>query len=178
LNKKLLVLAVAIAGLASLATAAPITCGFDNIANGTGVGAAIGCPTIGDGVNAITSITLFLSSDYTGYKSGTPVVTLTYAINGPVSFPAVAPQIVNTIPGTPPNSMPVMITLMGNLGLSSISGISVTPTSSITGGQVVASSAVVRIDYSTSVTPEPAALGLMGAGLLGIGLVSRRLKRS
>ncbi len=176
--KKLFLLAVALVGAAAVSVASPLSCGGDLIPGGVGSGlpgfTPLTCPTIGNAGDNITSITLTILSDYTGWISGDPIVTITYAFSGPITFAAVAPQQVVTLNQNPKNSQPVTVTSTGSLGVGPISGITITPTSSITGGAVTASSAEVSIDYTTSAAPEPASVGLTGAALLGVGLLSRR----
>ena len=173
--KKFLVISAALAGFAAISSASPIFCGSDLIANGVGTGAAIVCPTIGNPGQMITSISLTIQSDYTGYMNGNPTVTLNYLITGPIAFGAVPPQMVTTLFGPVGNSLPVTITDAGNLGIGPISGITVTPTSSIAGGAVVGSSARITLDYTaTSTAPEPATNALLGTGLVGLAYLARR----
>lgn len=160
--------------LTAAATAAPIlTCGSDLIPNGSGVGAPILCPTVGDPGNIITAISLILETDYTGYESGDPAVKIDYLIGGPVSFTHVPEQQVITIPGSDPvNSLPVFAFSLSILNPGPISGIFVVPTGSISDGAVSGSSAVVALTYTETVSgvPEPDTwvVCLLGAGVLFI----------
>ncbi len=185
LNTSLLAVA-ALACFSTIGYGAPVSCGSDLIPNGTGVGDPIVCPTIGDAGFQVVLITLTIDSDYTGWLSGDPVVNFDYATGGPVSFTPIPQQHVITIPASdPPNSLPSTTFSFSVLNPGPISGITITPTSSVVGGEVTGSSSEVTIDYvetpvtitQTSGTPEPATLGLLGIALAGTGMAMRKRKQ-
>lgn len=153
--------------LAFAASASPVHCGSDLIANGVGTGPAIVCPTIGSAGFEVDLITLTIQSDYTGFEHGNPIVKIDYATGGPAGFTAIPTQNVFTIMGK--NSLPAYVLSFSLFNPGPISGISVTPTSSVWGGMVAGSSSNVWIDYyQTAMAPEPATwvVCLLGGAVL------------
>jgi hypothetical protein len=172
------------------------------IANGNGT-ATFTCPggNIGNvgtlpGQITITSIEIFLTSDYTygGSVGNTVNTTFTTA----AAFPTLPQTCVTTGQGSSnigpctPAALTAGIeafetntggTLYTTQGGSSSSNIfSVTATAATMAGTVGASSAgvVIEFDYTTnpSGVPEPMTLTMMGVGLLGLGLFgSKRRKK-
>jgi PEP-CTERM motif len=186
--KKLTILIFAFVVLASIAGATPIFCGSASYAAGNAGPVSITCAAAlatAPGGSFINSITLIISSDYTGFINGNPSVTLTYT-QSPLTLtpdpliPDPLTEVVNTNLGnTPPNSQPVTYTqtVFGNFGLSNVA-FTILGTSAVAGGGVVSSSSVIFLDYTTSPiiggVPEPATMGLMGASLLGLGFLARK----
>jgi PEP-CTERM motif len=185
--KQLTISICAFVVLASLAGATPILCGSANYAAGNAGPLSITCAAglaTAPGGSFINSITLIIDSDYTGFISGNPSVTLTYT-QSPLTPDPVIPdpltQVVNTNLGnTPPNSIPVTYSqvVVGNFGTSNIA-FTIVGNSATAGGALVASSSVIFLDYTIQpltreVTPEPATMGVMGVSLLGLGFLARR----
>jgi hypothetical protein len=129
----------------------------------------------------IDSVTVTLTSDYTGWVDLNPVVTATYAFTvDTAGFGAIPNGVVTTtLSGSPQqgNSNPVVnmnTTLNGNFGSSVVERFNMSNT--VAGGDVLFTSGKMTISAteSPSPTPEPATLGLIGSALLGLGFLLRK----
>jgi hypothetical protein len=180
--KKLLLLSaftMTFAGLASASITFVTPCvAFEG--TNSGAVASTTCSATADAGFFIDSVTLTITSDYTGYVSGSPVVTDVYTFNlNDAGFGAIPNGIVTTN-GTN-NSVSTMnfnSTVTGDFG--SLVRESFFLSNSVAGGVVAGTSGVMTLTATESaiVTPEPATLGLVGGALLGLGFMSRRKKRS
>jgi hypothetical protein len=187
--KKLLFISLVLIGIASLASATPVTCAVLMSPN-TGGGSTSVCTVTADAGFYISSLTLSGTDDYTGYQSGSPTVSFggTISQTAGLDTPFTNPTFCNVI----------------TVGVNSVScGITVNPTATVTntnqaittyslqlinivnsvaGGSVTGASIVLNLDYGqtqipTGGVPEPATLGLMGSALMGLGLLARRKKK-
>jgi len=141
------------------------------------------CSATPDAGEQLTSITITITDDYTGWQSGNPVVsysgTLTQssavfsaptfcnvATNVNVSIPcAVTINPSATVSGLALPSYTIQITNAGN---------------AVTGGAVTGASEVMTITATEAPiggsAPEPATFAMLGAGLLGLGFIARKRK--
>ncbi|HLK69299.1 MAG TPA: PEP-CTERM sorting domain-containing protein [Bryobacteraceae bacterium] len=163
-------------GLASAAVVLVTPCSAFEAPN-SGPTASSACSATADPGFFIDSVTFTITSDYTGYQSGNPVVTdiYTFATNT-AGFGAVGNGVVTT---TGTNSNPIQnfnVTLSGNFGSSVTESFNLSNT--VSGGSVTATSGVGRISATESPiggnVPEPGSLGLIGSALVGLGLFFRR----
>jgi hypothetical protein len=190
--KKILLIALSLFVLAGLASATPIMCGGDLMSANTNGAIGPACTAVAPSGFFISSLTLTTTDDYTGFISGTPLVSyfITFAqnpgfppINGIIPVYSTTPNgcAVGTA-GSPPSSNPCMNaaeTINGNFGGTSTVQISAGNT--VSGGAVTGASVVYTLDYAVTMipvtgTPEPATLGLMGGALIGLGMLARRKK--
>jgi hypothetical protein len=139
------------------------------------------CSVTADPGFFINSVTVTITSDYTGYQTGSPVVTYlyTFAVNT-AGFGAIPNGMVTSngedhIPNENFNS-----TVTGNFDSTVTERINLT--NSVTGGVVTGTSGVMTIsatEIAQIITaPEPLTLSLIGAGLLSLGLLRRRGRRA
>lgn len=167
-----------LAGLANASIIITSPCSALEFPN-TGPSTSSTCSLTADPGFFISSVTVTITSDYTGYVNGNPVVTDVYAfVSNSAGFGAIPNGVVTT---NVSNSNPVQnfnSTLTGNFGSTVTESFSMTNT--VSGGAVIATSGLMTISGLESpnpVVPEPATLGLVGSALLGLSLVLRR-KRS
>jgi hypothetical protein len=148
----------------------------------------------------INSITITITSDYTGYLSGgfagevagvDPLETIVYTFSGgaPFSFSNPTQNVMTTCGAADPstgvftcNSVAQtggQTSFNGDQSVTSNPLISLLGTASLSNGSVVSGSSVVLLSYTTALigsTPEPTTLGLVGCSLLGLGFLARRKK--
>ena len=196
--KKIIVLFLSLTIMASLAGAVTLMCSNfgSSAAFPSGVGTRVDvCPAFSaPGGNVITSVTVTVFGDYTFGASGSNTVHFTFGSSagggsGPFDVPAgltgwspVGP-ILGDVSGGTSSSTSTTLGMTSGLGLPTVSvgSFSVGITSSVTLGTIFgAASAGVQIDYTYAPpqqgVPEPATLGIMGASLLGLGLLARKKK--
>jgi hypothetical protein len=161
--------------LASAAIIVSSPCSVLQGANQGSSSASSICSVTADPGFFLNSITITVTSDYTGFQSGTPTATLvySYAQNTP-GFGAI-PNGVVTTSGT--NSVPVQNsnqTVNGNFGGSATVQFAIT--NSVAGGSVTGVSGVMTISATetASAVPEPATMMLFGSGLIGLAVFNRR----
>jgi hypothetical protein len=133
------------------------------------------CSATADPGFFINSVTLTITSDYTGYQSGTPTVTDTYSfVLNSAGFTAIPNGVVTT---TGTNSNPIQNynqTRNGNFG--SVVQEQISMSNTVAGGVVTGTSGVVTLTATeTAITgvPEPTTLSLLGFGLLGLAAIRR-----
>ncbi len=175
-------------GTFSGGTGGPITetCGsFSNIGGGT-IGSAVGQDTI-------TSVEIYLVSDYQVGFTGSQSVSVTYGTPSAGSFtvPGVDPCVVTgassssantcgSYSGTlnTPGTEDLVSTLTGAaLQTFAASNFTDAVSSVVTTGSVQTSAGDIIVEYDyvvNSGVPEPATFGLVGSALLGLGLISRK----
>jgi hypothetical protein len=168
---------------AGVASASIVTVSPCSVLEGpnTGPSGSSTCSVTADPGFFINSVTVTLTSDYTGFQSGNPVVTETYSfVTNGAGFGAIPNGVVTTsCSGSPVtcSSNPVQnfnSTANGNFGTSVTETFNMSNT--VAGGAVTGASGVMTISATESPNgvPEPMTLSMMGAGLLGLGLLRRR----
>jgi hypothetical protein len=199
--KKSLLLFASVLVLAGVASGAPIFCGSFNYmsgigSSGTSLNCAGGLAVAGPG-QYISGITITITSDYTGYLSGGsagetagtgPLETINYTFGGsaPFLYSALSQGVLTTCgPADPTTGIFTCNSVaktdhqtITNLNTSITSSplITIAGVASISNGTIVSGSSVVLLNYTTapiSSTPEPSAVGLVGASLLCLGLLAR-----
>jgi hypothetical protein len=201
--KNSLLLSLSLLGLASFASATPILCGSFNYTGGTGTsGSSLNCAAglaqAAPG-SYINSITITVTSDYTGYLSGgsagqvggSPIETITYTFgaSGGFSYSNFSQGVTTTCGVADPSTgiftcnsnaqTNPQTSVNGNQSITSSPLIVLGGSAALTGGTVVSGSSVVLLNYTTALigsTPEPTTLGLVGCSLLGLGFLARRKK--
>jgi len=181
--KSLLMLSVATLALSGVASATTITCTPQPVSIANGIGSAtVTCPgfTASPGMT-LSSVVLTLAADYlNGALTGTNDVRVTFtpaAIAGVTWTPS--SQFIDVIGGFSSGTQPEMfITASGFTNTSFAGGAVTTVGSSIISGSVFDSTGNVFLTYTQrpSGVPEPATEGLMGAALLGFGILRWRKK--
>jgi hypothetical protein len=199
--KKTLLLALSVVALSSVASAAIVNCTVTSgsvltatlggvgysIANGTGVAngngtGTISCPAVvAAGGNIITNYQVLATVDYQGgpfgTTSGTQVTQLLTLSGGALANASVSATVSggNSSSGVvPPVPFQIGSTLSGQ---TSYAAFTVNVNSSVSlGGPVGGSSGQVVLSYTeASAIPEPSTYALLSAGLVGFGLLRRRI---
>ncbi len=201
--KKLLLLSLSFSACGMLAQATTIAC---TVITGPGVTAAgnvakidaggplattavFSCPGLdaGSGFN-LTNVQLLGTGDYDGGPLGvTSGISITEVFNlssGPFFGAADVSLTVTGGASSNATSIPVPFQVGSTLnpGVETLAGFSVNLSSIVNSGTVAETSAQMVLSFditptTTSGTPEPATLGLMGSSLIGLGLLTRRRKK-
>jgi len=148
------------------------------------------CSATADAGDYLTSVTITIQDDYTGWQSGTPIVSYSGTLTESAAL-FTAPTFCNvgtTINAGPPttgNSIPCAVTInpTGTVTntLQSLTAFTIQLTNagnSVSGGTVTGASEVMTITATEAAIslPEPATFGLMGAALVGLGFLARKRK--
>jgi hypothetical protein len=142
------------------------------------------CSATPDAGFFISSLTLTVTDDYTGFQSGSPTVNYggTVTQSSPV-FGSITFCQVNT---SGSNSVPCAATVNGGATITGLDlgGYTFQLTSvanTVTNGVVTGDSIVVTLNYGETLipggVPEPTTLSLVGGALLGLGFLGRRKKK-
>lgn len=179
--KKVLLLASLMTAAAGLAGAS--TCAVLMNPNTTG-NSSNTCSVTADSGYYLTSLTLTITDDYTGYQSGSPTVSYTGTLSNTSEFTGVTFCNVGT---TAQNSTPCLDTIAPSSTISGLTNTGFTSFSiginnagnSVSGGSVTGASEVAQLTYTeglipVSSAPEPGSMMLLGSGLLAAGLIGRK----
>jgi hypothetical protein len=173
---------IAFAGLASATLISP--CAVLMLPNSSGNTGST-CSATPDAGFTISSLTITITDDYTGYQSGSPVVSYSGTLNQSTNVFQTTPLTLCSVTtsGTPPSSNPCLNNLGTVTGLN-LAGYTVNITNggdTLAGGVVTGASEVMTLSYTESAitvgTPEPATISLMGGALLALGFLGRRRSR-
>jgi PEP-CTERM motif len=170
---------VALAGTASAALISP--CAVLMLPNSTG-NTGSSCSATPDSGDFISSLTITITDDYTGYQSGNPVVSYSGTLNQSTNVFQTTPLTLCSVSTTSSNSTPCLNNLGAVTGLD-LSSYSVNLTNagnSLAGGVVTGASEVMTLSYTESPivvgAPEPSTLSMLGGALLGLGFLGRKKK--
>jgi hypothetical protein len=184
--KKLFLTVFFLIGIAQLASATPVMCDVVMAPNSSLIVLSNSCTVDPDPGFFISSLTLTGFDSFTGGVAS-PIVNFTGGISQSTSV----------------FSIPAFCQVTSDAGNNSIDcPLSVLPSSTFTGldlstytvsiasasntevqGTIAAASITLDLDYGetkipASTTPEPSTIGLVSAGLLGLGMLARRKKNS
>lgn len=173
--KKIVFAAIVISGLAGSAGASIIYSSPCSVLQSPDSGPTLSgvCSATADPGFYISSVTLTITSDYTGWQSGNPVVTNTYTFATNTAGFGTIPDGVVTTSGTNSSSIQNFdVTLFGNFGPSVSESFNMS--NAVTGGTVTGSSGVMTITATetASAVPEPATSSFVGGVLLGLCIFS------
>jgi hypothetical protein len=172
---------VAFAGLASASLISP--CAVLMLPNSSGNTGST-CSATPDAGDVITSVTVTITDDYTGYQSGSPVVSYSGSLSQstnvlPTGALTLCSVSTNLTPA-PPSSAPCTNTPLVSATNLTLSGYTVNLTgagNTLAGGVVTGASEVMTLSYTeapSTGTPEPATISLIGGALLGLGFLGRK----
>jgi hypothetical protein len=184
--KSVVWLTTATLGLVAVATAGSITCTpfgatFPNGGGTAGLTTTITCAGFAPdpGFN-LSTVTLNYVADYE-FGDSTPVDVRFFFTPTPMGGVVYTPNTAtidvtgnfSSLPATSASAIAGSFT-----NSSFLSGLTVNVMSKVVAGAVEDSAAGVTITYTeTSQTPEPASLGILGACLIGLGLVKRKTSK-
>ncbi len=172
---------IAFAGLASATLISP--CAVLMLPNSSGNTGST-CSATPDAGFTISSLTITITDDYTGYQSGSPVVSYSGTLNQSTNVFQTTPLTLCSVSTSGGNSVPCANNLGTVTGLN-LAGYTVNLANagnSLAGGVVTGASEVMTLSYTESPitvgTPEPATISLMGGALLGLGFLGRRRRKN
>lgn len=170
------------AGLASASITFVSPCSVLMFPDTTGNTGSI-CTATPDPGFVIDSLTLTITDDYTGFQSGSPVVSYSGTLTeSSAIFGVIFCNVTTGGSGSVPCSATITPSATAT-GLS-LGGFTIQLTNAgntVAGGVVTGASEVMTLSGTetpiTTGTPEPATFGMMGAALVGLGFFARKRKR-
>ena len=175
-------MAVALVGFAAQSSASPLTSicsALMNPNNQAGVSGST-CTVTADPGFFISGLTLTASDDVTGVFGGVPTLTFSATL-----VQSGALFSIPTYCGGLTSGLPCADTVVGSpasgLNLTTYSVQSTNAFNTVSGTGGIAGASIVMTLTATetrSTVPEPMTFSLMGAGLLGLGLLRKRVSRS
>jgi hypothetical protein len=183
LKKTLLVLAsfCLTAGLSSGSIVYTSPCSVLMDPNTSGISGTT-CSATPDAGFFLDSLTLTITDDYTGWQSGSPVVSYSGTLTQ--SFAVFTAPIFCNVTTTANSSNPCAVTItpantVSGLNLSSFTITLTNAGNTVAGGAITGASEVMTLSATESAitgAPEPATFGIMGAALVGLGFLARKRK--
>ena len=171
------------AGLASASITYTSPCAVLMFPNTTGNTGST-CSATADPGDYLTSVTITITDDYTGWQSGTPVVSYSATLLESTGLYSGATFCNVTTSGSN-SSVPCAVTILPSAtianSLQSLTAFTIQLTNagnSVSGGAVTGASEVMTITATEAAItlPEPATFSLMGAALVGLGFLARKRK--
>lgn len=178
------------AGLASASIAYVTPCAVLMFPNSSGNTGSI-CSATADAGDYLTSITISIEDDYTGWQSGSPTVSYsgTLTESAPLFTSPTFCNVTTTLSGSPTsgNSNPCAVTINptgtvtnSNTALTAFTIQLTNAGDTVSGGSVTGASEVMTISATeapipSTGTPEPTTFGLVGGALLGLGLLRKKV---
>ena len=185
--RTLLFVCVSLIVLVGVASATPMTlnCNLFPVTFNNGAGTtSVACPAFSvGGATILNSVSLNESDDYQFGSTGMNTVQVSFT---PAVFSSVTwnpPTAIATVTGTLSSGAAGAATQVAATGVSLAnfaSAFTVTLTSAVTQGTVTTSSGGVRVTYDytqESTVPEPAAISMLGLGILALGFAPRKFRK-
>ena len=185
MKKAFLMLVLSLAALSVNAVAGTITTDCTlfpvTFANGIGGPTNVSCAGFTPALGTLIGVTLNLFADYQFGSTGANDIKVSFAVGAPagVTWDNAAPiiDVTGGISSTAPLIPVADNATAGITNANFASAFNVGVSSAVVTGSAATSSGPVTFTYNyTSPTPEPATLSMMGLGLLGLGVIGRKLK--